>query len=282
MTTPLEKRFQLAFETRDIEEFLELLFPDYWRGVSARIIETGAEFSSKVVNWAPRWSPISPNIRKGNTPFETHVKSCLFRVHDCLHQLWGLPVPNDLDSKEEFYNYKRAQMCGEVAVLTISEFIYCKYLYDICASQTDAFSHQLKELLIQRNAVPLMLEGGPLYGKTLLQLGGRLDSLLHKKVNPKWVRDDVSASKFRADYVPMLEEDRRAVDHNWAIMLSTGWKPEGGPHVRYSQNLDGLELTLWMLSDFEHLLDTDASVDVELRDFNRARRRKIVLPQDWK
>src|SRR6185295_8543805 len=86
--------FQEAFETRDIERFLSLMFPASWDGVAARIIESGVEMSTELCPWAPRWSFIPPTERKGKTDLEKHVKSCMFRVHDCLHQLWGLPTPS--------------------------------------------------------------------------------------------------------------------------------------------------------------------------------------------
>jgi len=50
---------------------------------------------------------------------------------------------------------------------------------------------------------------------------------------------------------------------------------------RYSENLDGLELTLWMITDFMHLLNTDHVVDGELARFNKERRSGIILPDGW-
>lgn len=266
-----DERFISAFKTRDIEEFLKLIFPPTWQGIASRIIESGVQISTEMCPWAPKWSKIPPTVRNGTTEFETAVKSCIFRVHDCLHQLWGLPLPSAAFSEEDFYLYKRSQMCGEVAVLTLTEFVFCKYAYEQFADTS--------EIIRKRNAIP-MLEG-PLQSKTPLQIALRMDDLLHKKRRPKWVRDCKAAVSFVDDYVPMLEYDRRDIDHNWNIMKSTGWRPVSAPNARYNLDLDGLELTTWMVTDFYHLMDTDVGVDTELRDFNRSRRESIKLPDGW-
>lgn len=266
-----EQVFNEAFSTRDLERFLELLFPPTWKSLAARILETGAEMSDEIVPWAPRWSPLSPILRRGRTKLQTEMKSCIFRVHDCLHQLWGLPIPALGHSEDDFYLYKRAQMCGEVAVLTLTEFVFCEHLWE---------THpELRGYLGERNA--LAMKKGPLRGKSTLQIALRLDDLLHKKRRPKWVRDHAPSLAFVEDYVPMLERDRNEIDKNWAVMKAAGWRPEGAPDARYSRNLDGLELTAWMITDFYHQMETGAEVDLALRLFNMERRRGIVLPEGW-
>lgn len=264
--------FEKAYHTTNPAEFMNLLFPASWQGLAARILETGVTMSEVITPWAPRWTAIPPTQRIGKTKFETHVKSCIFRAHDFFHQLFGIPVPDLNFSTEEFYLYKRAQMCGEVAVLTLTEFVFCKHLYDTYP--------EVKELLKTRKAM-LMLEG-PLQGKTTLQIALRMDDLLHKKSIPKWVRDHEPSKLFVEDYVPMLEGDRKDIDHNWKLMKEANWTPgKNAPHVRYSKDLDGLELTSWMINDFYHLMDTDPTVDEELREFNIKRRANIVLPKGW-
>jgi hypothetical protein len=47
------------------------------------------------------------------------------------------------------------------------------------------------------------------------------------------------------------------------------------------ESLDGLELTQWMISDFEHLLVTTPVVDQALCDFNMERRGRLVFPEGW-
>ncbi len=276
--------FRSAFHTRDIEEFLALIFPPTWKSIAARIIETGATFSNEPTKWAPRWTQISPTVRGKSivdqleNPIRSvdrlttmHVKSCIYRAHDCIHQLWGLPIPNDF-SEEEFYGYKRAQMCGEVAVLTLTEFLLCNHIYE-------SSDPTIRKIILGRNAIPML--HGPLAGKGILQIASRLDGLLHKKIKPHWVRGDVNALRFVDDYVPMLEHDRREIDKNWALMKKLKWKPLGAPFTRYSSDLDGLELTQWMIQDFLHLMDTDDKIDVALTEFNKDRRSKIVLPELW-
>lgn len=266
-----EDAFNEAFHTRDIEHFMKLIFPPEWAAISARIIESGATMSPNICPWAPRWSPIPPTIRKGSSELATSVKSCIYRVHDCLHQLWGLPIPGPEFSEKDFFVYKRAQMCGEVAVLTMTEFVFCDRMREI--------HPELRELLNNRNAL-LMLDG-PLAGRTVSQIAARLDTLLHKKLRPKWVREHINSIAFCDDYVPMLEWDRQAIDRNWALMVDNNWRPDGAPNARYSLETDGLELTAWMIDDFYHLMDTDSVVDKQLACFNRHRRAGIELPKGW-
>lgn len=260
-----------AYNSQDIKYFLDILFPEEWKSIAARIVETGAEFSTNMCDWAPKWSKIPLTVKKGKTELEVAVKSCIYRVHDCIHQLWGLPIQGINFSQEDFYSYKRAQMCGEVAVLTLTEFAFVKHLMM-------TFS-DIESILMKRNAIPMM--NGPLAGKSILQIALRLDSLLHKKICPKWVRDMPEAMNFVNDYVPMLENDRKTIDHNWNLMKKLNWYPDGAPNSRYNLNLDGLELTTWMINDFFHLIDTDPIIDENLRLFNKSRREKIILPNGW-
>lgn len=266
-----------AYNSTDLREFLGLAFPKEWQGLAARIIESGAQFDTEMCAWAPRWSKIPLTVRKGepwNTTrgsLETAIKSCLYRAHDCIHQLWGLPIPGDNFSEEDFYLYKRAQMCGEVAVLTLTEFALAKHFSEE--------SPAARKFIMKRNALPMM--EGPLAGKSILQIALRLDDLLHKKSRPKWVRDMKAATDFVDDYVPMLEFDRVNIDHNWNLMKTNNWYPTGAPNSRYNKNLDGLELTTWMINDFYHQMDTDPVVDEPLRSFNKVRRESIFLPTGW-
>lgn len=264
--------FKEAFETRDIQRFMTLVFPPEWAAVTARIMESGVTMSMDLCSWAPRWSPVPPTIRTGPDELSTWVKSCIFRAHDCIHQLWGLPTPgSDQFTEEDFYLYKRAQMCGEVAVLTLTEFVLVKRFAEM--------HPVLQPLLWKRNALPML--DGPLRNRTLQQITARLDTLLHKKLRPKWVREHPISMAFCDDYVPMLEDDRRAIDHNWDLMKMAKWLPTGAPNARYSKETDGLELTMWMINDFFHLLDTDAMIDAGLVSFNRERRSLIILPKSW-
>lgn len=262
--------FKRAFFTNDVKEFMDLMFPKEWAPIAARIIETGVVFSGKNHKFAPRWNKIPSTVRKGKTILETYVKSCIYRAHDLIHQLWGLPIPKEFTT-EEFFNYKRALMCGEVVVLMFTEFYFVNHLYKKFPS--------LKTLLYSRNALPLL--EGPLKGKSPIQIITRMDNILHHHKRPKWVRDSPHATAFADDYIPMLESDRRMVDHNWDIMEKLNWLPLDAPNSRYSPGLDGMELTLWMVTDFLHLMDTDPVVDEELASFNRKRRATIILPDEW-
>jgi hypothetical protein len=263
--------FKRAFETRDVSEFMELIFPPEWGSIAARIVETGVTMSDVMLPWAARWSPVPPTVRHGETTYETYVKSCVYRAHDCIHQLWGLPRPDDDLNDASLSVFKRANMCGEVCVLTLTEFALCRSLYERF--------EDLHPYLLKRNA--LQMAFGPLAGKSTQQIAARLDGLLHKRVRPDWVRGHAASMAFCDDYQPMLQRDREMVDANWRLMRSTGWRPPVDmPDARYDATLDGLELTLWMVDDFYHLMSTGKGVDRALVQFN-AHRRCHELPRGW-
>lgn len=283
-----EHPISIAYHASTIEELLSVLPPE-WSGIAARIIESGVELSPTICWWSPRWSPISPTIRKSkgiidptlhghflevaqnNLNFETMMKSVIYRIHDCIHQLWGLPIHTEAFSEEEFYIYKRAVMCGEVAVLTLTEFAFVKSLCNRWPGMTD--------ILDKRNALVMWREC--FSHSNLVQIAQRLDGILHKKVRPHWLRNNAAATAFADDYVPMLEGDRAGCDRNWDKMKASNWIPHGAPNTRYNPKLDGLELTTWMIEDFNHLINTDPKIDEALRDFNRARRRTMTPPIGW-
>lgn len=260
-----------AFHSKDVGQFLNLLWPAHWQGAAARILETGVEFDTNVCDWAPRWSKIPMIVRQGKSDLETAVKTCLFRGHDCFHQLWGLPIPGKNFTEEDYYVYKRSQMCGEVAVLTLAEFAFARHLVETFPES--------EPFIMKRNALEMWK--GPLQNKTIQEVGARMDGLLHKKIRPKWLREHKASLDFANDYVPMLENDRDNIDNNWMIMKHDNWHPIGAPNSRYNQHLDGLELTTWMINDFYHQIQTDPVVDEPLKEFNRQRRGTIVLPIGW-
>jgi hypothetical protein len=267
----MDSVFIEALHTRDVGQFLKLMWPEHWQGAAARILETGVDFDADMCDWAPRWSKIPLTFRQGKTELETAIKTCMFRIHDCFHQLWGTPIPGVNFTEEDFYVFKRSIMCGEVAVLTMSEFACARHLVETFP-ESESF-------IMKRNA--LKMWEGPLKHKTIQEVAARMDGLLHKKVRPKWLRDDPASTAFANDYVPMLENDRDNIDLNWKLMKESDWHPIGAPNSRYNQQLDGLELTTWMVNDFYHQIQTDPVVDEPLRDFNKSRRSTIVLPKGW-
>jgi hypothetical protein len=317
-----------AYNSTDLTEFLMEVFPEEWAPIAARIIESGARYRDKADTtpdkFAPRWSTIPFTERIGSSgssgssgnsdPNETYLKSIIYRVHDCMHQLWGLPIPKSW-SRDEFYYFKRIWMCAEVAVLTLVEFHYCDWLY---RTQGEI----IRKYLVKRNT--LLFKDSCFHGKTLPEIAARLDELLHKKTMPLWVRDNKYAMIFLKDFVPMLEYDRVNIDHNWKLLIEQATVASGDtpivvstpvadttiggtivvtdvatmptskvnnipeylrnlPNQRYSRNLDGRELTVWMIEDFLHLLKTDAEIDLHLAAFNAKRREKtdVQLPDKW-
>lgn len=263
-----------AFKTTNLEEFLIEVFPDEWYPIIARIIESGAEYGD-TDKFTPRWTAIPFTIRnsKRNIEKETFLKSIIFRVHDCIHQLWGIPIPKVFDENNK-YIFKRAWMCAEVATLTMTEFVYCEWLYNT--------QEHLKEMLEHRNTL-LFKNTTELKNKSPVQIAARLDQLLHKKILPKWVRDNNYAQNFVNDYVSMLTQDRLNIDHNWKLLTEQKNKEylKYLPNQRYNFDLDGLELTQWMIIDFYHHLNSDGCIDEQLTDFNRQRRKNVDLPDTW-
>ncbi len=264
-----------AFEVRDLEEFLQRVFPAEWAGLAARILETGATMSEEPYAWAPRWTPISPTLRIGRCDDETRMRSIIFRVHDCLHQLWGLPHPGDLESEDDRREYKKAQMCGEIAVLTLCEFVYVRGLHEQFP--------ELREWIDGRCAVPMTRT--VMRGKSALQIALRVDELLHKRWVARWAREDAATMAWVEYYAPMLQRDRDMIDQCWRAMKA---EPEwirvglaGAPKARFDAALTGLELTAWMIADFEHQLTSSPHVDRALVEWNRARRAKLRLPAGW-
>lgn len=267
----IEFIFNTAANTTEINTFLELIFPEEWRPAGSRILESGVTISKELCEWAPRLSPIPFVIKTAKTQLEADFKTCMYRIHDCFHQLWGLPIPSKKFTEEEFYNYKKAQLCGEVAVLTISEFLLAQKLLEKYPL--------LEPFIIKRCAVPML--NGPLKYKSPVEIGMRLDELLHKKIRPYWARNDIYSTKFADYYVPMLEDDRKGVDHNWACMKQSNWSFENAPNTPYNKNLSGLELTIWMIEDFFHQTKTGIEIDIQLMEFNQQRRKKITFPEGW-
>jgi hypothetical protein len=263
-----------AYRSTDLREFLGLVFPVKWAPLTARILESGATFQAAAVDkFAPRWSHIPLTERVGRTDRESWLKSIMFRVHDSLHQLWGLPTPTTFDDAE-FYAFKRMWMCAEVAVLTITEFFYSQWLYDT--------QPHLRDLLIARETL-VFKNSSALKHLDVFQTAARLDTLLHKQAVPQWVRSNPFGMAFVDDYVPMLQQDRNNIDWNWALLKAQRDKSYLArlPNQRYGTHLDGLELTLWMMQDFTHQMNTGAEIDEELAAFNAKRRSHVALPDTW-
>jgi hypothetical protein len=261
-----------AIAEETLQGFLKLAFPKEWTPLVARIIESGAEYGDAALAFAPRWTPVPRTERYGRTAEETAFKSMIFRVHDCLHQLWGLPVPRNYTDEVERAHFKRMWMCAEVAVLTLTEFFYCAWLYDT--------QPHLRAMLEHRNTLAFK-RTTRLNGMSKAQTATLLDDIIHKGIVPAWVCENKYGRIFLADYGPMLAQDRVNIDHNWALLQRTKLDLSTLPNQRYSCRLDGLELTLWMIADFEHLLDTDDEVDVALACFNAKRRSASHLPATW-
>ena len=271
---------EAAFNCTDLGEFLLMVFPKEWAPVAARIVESGAYFVESKEGeggdkFAPRWTPVPLTVRKSKRGLEaeTQFKSIIFRVHDCLHQLWGLPVPRAWDETERYY-FKRMWMCAEVAVLTITEFFYCQWLHET--------QPHLRAFLENRNTL-LFKNTTLLRTRTMLETANILDELLHKKIQPKWVRENPHALIFIEDFVAMLEYDRVNIDWNWTLLLGQKDKSylAGLSTQRYSREKTGREFTEWLLADFQHTLATGTDIDEGLAAYNRKRRNAIDLPPSW-
>ncbi len=99
--------FYLAFKSVLLQDFMSHIFPLNWKGVTARIIETGVKFSDDPNEpWLIGVSDIQKTKKTGTTYMESLIKSVLFTSHDCFHQLWGLPYIENFDDKD-FNFFKR-------------------------------------------------------------------------------------------------------------------------------------------------------------------------------
>jgi len=268
------ERLLCAFYARNLPDFLRFALPNEWGGVKRAILESGAWMTTRKVKWAPRWSGIHMTLKTGDSEDIVAVKSVLYRAHDCLHQLWGLPLPGQND--DDFYEYKRSQMCGEVAVLYLVEFVLAQYYWDHIP--------EVRPYLEKRCA--MHMNRTVFKGKRPEEIAARLDGILHRHHRPRWVRNDPKCSAFADYYVPMFEEDRGTCDHNWALLQEDVRACRSvslnAPITRYDRKLDGLELTQWMVRDFHHLLRSGSTVDTRVQEMNRKRRSQIVLPEDWR
>lgn len=262
-----------AFHSNNLYDFMYNLFPYNWRGVIARIYETGVSFTDDPNEpWLIGVSNIFKTWKNGTTYIDSLIKSCLFIAHDCFHNLWGLPHISDF-SDESKKLFQKAQMSGEVAVLVVTEFILAK--------QIKKRHKELEYNIDKRNASQMISYGNELYHLAPRVLAGRLDEMLRSNIVEYWVKDSKSAKNFFDDYIPMLNGDITNIDKNWEIMKRDEFIPNALPNARYSTKMTGAELTQWMIDDFMHIRNSDEMVDFELREFNKGRREVMVVPRDW-
>lgn len=199
-----------------------------------------------------------------------YVRSCIFRAHDCIHNLWGLPIPSKEFNNDDYNKFKKSQMCGEVVVLTIVEFMLCKILMER--------DPEISPIILKRQAVNIM--NNVFKNKTSNEIVSRIDTMLHKKFHESWMNNE-SVKLFREYYIPMLELDRKNSENNFYIMKANNWRPVNAPNNRYNSELTGLEMTNWMMNDFHHQLNTDNVIDEGLMLFNRNRLEGIIIPDGW-
>ncbi|MEM7155661.1 MAG: hypothetical protein AAF799_22620 [Myxococcota bacterium] len=265
--TPLYR----AFETDDIEEFLSLALPPAWKGVASRILESGVTLAASGGPWCPGWTPVPLTLRGEGEDLQTRVtRSVMYRVHDCLHNLWPQPHPQRTEAGR--IAYKRIQMAGEVAVLTLTEFGYGEWLFDTYP--------QLRPVVAPRVAVGL--RKGLFRHLSLEQIAHRIADILHMGKEYAWARDNPEVQSWLDYYGPMLAADRALVDRCWAAIHAHDWQPPAdAPSARTGMELTGRETTAWMVQDFDHLVRSHAAPDWGLVRLNRARRADIQLPGQW-
>jgi hypothetical protein len=76
------------------------------------------------------------------------------------------------------------------------------------------------------------------------------------------------------------------IEHDWQLLKEQHAAKEDAylqqmANQSYSETLNGMELTSWMIKHFEHLMDTSTRIDVGLKEFNRGRRNHVRLPKGW-
>jgi hypothetical protein len=265
-----------AFNTRDLEIFMNLMFPKSWKPVIYTILESGAIMSKDNCHWAPKWSMVPPTIR-GNlqeNELDCMVRSCIFRVHDCIHNLWGLHMPGNMYSELDRINYKKSQMAGEIAVLGITEFVYCRHLLDMHPS--------LHKIIIERDAIKMTQ--GVMKNGSLDSIVLKLNQILYENIYPSWINSDVNTLNFINYYRPMLERDRQGVDNNWEILKINRQIQNNCSDDKYDNTLTGGELSLWMCRNFNMILnDKSKKLSSNVVEKNRMlRNASNVFPDNWK
>lgn len=253
--------FLALSQERDLSLFLPAALPLQWSSVGSRILNSGARFGEEDVLWWAGWSDIPLTVRRGHSKEETALKSIIYRVHDAIHNLWPNPLPRSFSDGDRA-SFKRCIMSSEVAVLSIVEFGYCRWIYETFPD--------LRDLILRRRALVT-------YGwRSLRETARFLDAVLHRG-------DDVSdwscvpeAVAFREDYFAMLGRDRVDCDRaaisehrvEW-LAATRGLAADVVPPV-----LDGLNTTLWMVDDFERCV---ASTEADVT----CCRPRLVLPTWW-
>lgn len=275
-------RFLSAFNSRDVEEFLFLCFPPAWSNAANRIIASGAQFGPIDAPWYAGWSTIPPTIRVGSTPEETAMKSIIYRVHDCIHNLWPNPLPSMFDSFDEEHrsSLKRAIISAEIAVLTITEFFYCKWIYNTYP--------ELRECILKRRAISVYPSD------SMIETAVFLDAILR---GGEWLwlwTTQPEAEEFQKDYVRMLDEDRKSADKCWEaicthkdewIKLSLRCSAGRGLRGFVPPHLGPLETTLFMVVDFQQSAERKDTHPVLYTDYarkcNQENRQNFILPSWW-
>lgn len=271
-----------AYNETDLETFMRMTFPPHWESLIPRILETGAIYE-ETSKFAPRWSPIPFTRRFGSAGKETSLKSIIFRVHDCLHQLWGLPIPkigdDEKKNEKERISFKKMWMCAEMTVLTIIEFFYTQWLYD-----TQPY---LREFLEKRNTL-LFKHTTQLSNASMEETAIVLHQMLYEACDDidklsLWIRENEYAMIFYKDFSEMFRQDRKNIDCNWVLLMQQEDKKylQNVPHQTYDKDLDGLQLTLWMIKHFNIMLGTGHDIDVGLMKYNQSRRQSVNLPDTW-
>jgi len=173
-------------------------------------------------------------------------------MHDLFHQISPVEVSGkyDEDSRVQF---KKSSMCGEVAVLYLTEFRYAEALAEA--------KPEWEEDIRERKSLPLldlMRRKGVLAWEDQVAC---LDNLLYGDSFFPFLQGEPEVKDFIEDYWSMFERDRGFLDHNWELLKGDKWEPKRV--ISYDPTLNHLELTKHMVKIFLYI---QMVMDVRLRE----------------
>jgi len=279
MERVISERFYYAYETDCILTFCNIMMGPSWSGIVARIMENGAQFNKhNKIDWLPGWSSISmtKKISKTNDSDEAIFKSLVYRFHDIIHNIWVFPNLKITSPKDEFL-YKKIQMAGEVATLTITEFFWLSNLHR-------EVPYKWKVFIEKRNAHKIY--GVPIKEEIIYDVGDYV-SLMVGEGSIKGAFSGTASEDFASDYFRMLEEDRSMIDENLSLIKMNNWSPSANKFYipsRYDYDISEKKLVRSMLRNFmKYFENKRTSFNNSLRFSNLNRRYAMnPFPSGWR
>lgn len=242
-------RFIRALDLHPVGFLTEILPPE-WENVRDVIVNTGANWSDSH-EWCPGWTNIPRTVR-GDLPtkFTTSAaRSALFRAHDFLHQLWAIPT-----DYENYRDYDLIQICGEIVVLYLTEWL----LIDSLKVSTD---WGMWAYLDSRRQKTVLGKGKLSSQVHLHNLCCLYEAFVSSPSSTCYVNGSVYVCpRYYKWYREILQADVLMTANNREI-FQNGWRP-GGVVVDhpYPKSGDAKEMLEFMWNDFMCIVNGRTSV----------------------